>query len=233
MKYIFYHLPKTGGQSINLSFRKHLVYHKTFIHLGYHGEKAARELGLAPWRDRTLVQRDMAFFIMGHKVDLNTKNYFGIGREAKEMILFREPALHLVSLYNFKYRHKENPPSFFTWYTLLKIKGGKNWQATNFFRHYLKKSYLKSYFLKNLDYFKIILDDFWFVGVTENINYDFQKIAFNMGIEQFIMERTNVSGEKTLKHIEITQKLRDKLNNENELDFNLYIYAKNRNNQFH
>lgn len=54
-----------------------------------------------------------------------------------------------------------------------------------------------------------------------------------MGIEQFIMERTNVSGETTIKHIEITRKLRDKLNHENKLDFNLYTYAKNRNNKFH
>ena len=33
-----------------------------------------------------------------------------------------------------------------------------------------------------------------------------------MCIEQFTIERTNVSGEKTIKHIEITQKFRDKLN---------------------
>lgn len=232
MKYIFYHLPKTGGQSINSSFRKRLEYHKAFIHLGYHGEKSAEELGLLPWENRPKFQRDKAIFIMGHKVDVNTKKYFQLDKEAKEMIIFREPAIHLVSLYNFTYRHIKTPPSFYLWYTKLKLKGAKNWQATNFYRHYLKGSFFKCYFLDDFEFFKKKLEKFWYVGVTENINNDFPKIAFDMGIDHFKIERVNVSGEKSIKHLVINQELRDKLNRENELDYKIYMYARNRKNLF-
>ena len=142
------------------------------------------------------------------------------------MIFFREPAKQLVSLYNYKYKHVESPPSFSMFYTKLKLKGNKNFQATNFYRHYLKINYFKFYFFKDFNFFKRILDNFWYVGVTENIDYDLKKIAKELGIKKFEINRKNISDERPIKHLKINQNLRDKLNNENELDYKLYNYAK-------
>jgi len=229
MKYLMFHMPKTGGQSINVSFRKYLKNHEEVIHLSGRGEVHARRLGLLPWGQRPKKERDKAILVTGHAVNKNTQFLFKTGMDARHMVVFREPAKLLVSLYNYKYRFKEKAPSFKRWYFSLRIRGLKNWQATVFYRQYLKGYYLTSYFLNDFNYFKEILDTFWYVGAIERINEDFKEIAKFMDISEFEMERINVANTKDRKkHVHLTEKLRKKLNHENKLDFDLYQYALNR-----
>jgi hypothetical protein len=233
MKWILYHIPKTGGQTIINSFQKHFIPNVELIHLGVDGDNEIREKGLLPWKKRPKIERDNAKLIIGHYVSVQTQNLFLELEMAKHMIIFREPALHIISLYNFKFRHTKNPPSFKSWYRKLKLKGCKNWQATNFYRHFLKKGYLKSYFLNDFKYFGSILDDFFYVGVTENLNRDLPVLADRMGIVDFTTKTKNVSGVKTKSHFVATISEIEFLNKDNPLDYKLWSYACKRSDDFY
>ncbi|MFC1878057.1 hypothetical protein ACFL2E_12445 [Thermodesulfobacteriota bacterium] len=229
MKYILYHMPKTGGISINKSFKKHLKFHEELIHLSNHGNLIARRIGLLPWEKRSQEERNKAILVMGHSVNKDTQLLFKTNQKARHMVVFREPAKLIASLYNFTYQYKSVALPFALWCFWLRLKGLRNWQATVFYRHYLKRDYLSSYLLHDFNYFKNILDSFWYVGVTERINEDFKELAKFIGISNFEMETVNVSGSgDKIKHLQLTESLRNKLNNENKLDFQLYKYALNR-----
>lgn len=226
LKFILFHIPKTGGQSINKSFIKYLTYQEDLIHHSPRGDVKARRMNKLPWSQRPPKERDSAIFVMGHSVSKDTQLLFKTDQEAKHMVVFREPAKLLVSLFNFQYRHKRVAPPFDFWCTWLKLKGLKNWQATVFYRHFLKKGILSSYFINDFNYFKDILDSFWYVGAIERINEDFIELSKFMGILNFEMETINVGGVDDRKtHVHLTDRLREKLNKEHNLDYQLYQYA--------
>lgn len=232
MKFILYHIPKTGGQTITNSFSKHFTTHEELIHLGVDGIKDAKKKGLKDWKNRKKIERDKAKLVLVHYVDINTQNLFKIQEQAKHMIIFREPARHIISLYNFNFRNKKNPPSFKIWYLKQKLKGSRNWQATNFYRHFLKKSYIKSYFLNDVYFFKKILDSFFYVSVTKNIDRDLPILAKKMELDNFTVKSKNISVELKNVHYKLSESDREFLNRDNPLDFKIWQYACSRSNDF-
>jgi hypothetical protein len=52
MKFILYHIPKTGGQTITNSFGKFFTTHEKLIHLGVDGIKDVLKKGLKDWKNR-------------------------------------------------------------------------------------------------------------------------------------------------------------------------------------
>tara|TARA_X000000368_G_scaffold409121_1_gene390630 strand:+ start:213 stop:926 length:714 start_codon:yes stop_codon:yes gene_type:complete len=226
-KYIFYHLPKTGGQSVKDCLREHLNEHEEFINYCEVGFEAEINLNLISWELREQAKRDKAIIVMGHKVTKDTHKLFSPKFHTRHMVVFREPAKLIVSLYNYTFRFVESPPNFWFWHFKLLLKGHRNWQATNFFRHFLRKNYVFSYFLPDYAFFKNIMDSFWYVGAIENINHDFNKIMMFFGIKDVSLGKTNISknSQKTKKHLVLTPTLRTKLNNIHSMDIKLYEYS--------
>ena len=232
MKYIFYHIPKTGGQTITNSFADKFIFHEELIHLGVFGINDAKKKGLLSWDMRSQTDRDLAKFVFGHYVNINTQNLFKVDEKAKHMIVFREPARHIVSLYNFIFRNDKTPPSFKLWYMKQKLKGNKNWQVTNFYRHFLNKGYLRSYFLSDVNFFKKLLDEFYFVSTTEKINRDLPILAKKMKVVNFNIKNKNITDPFKKVHFKANKDDIDFLNSDNPLDFKIWKYAYSRSNCF-
>ena len=176
-------------------FEKHLELHIELIHLGDRGIEESERMALVDWRKRTPKERDEAVLIAGHYVNKNTHKLFNNQENIGHWILFREPAKHLASLYNFTFREVRNPPSFRTWLYKQKIGGKSNWQATNFRRHFLKENFFTTFTKGNVIELKEALEGFFFVGTTETIDRDLPILASHLGIDDMRVSRINSSAE--------------------------------------
>ena len=232
MKHVFYHIPKTGGQTITGCFEERLEPHVELIHLGDRGIQESKQMALVDWRKRTPKERNQAVLVAGHYVNKNTCKLFNGQESIGHWVLFREPAKHLASLYNFTFRDVKSPPSFRTWLVKQKIGGKTNWQATNFRRHFLQERFIATFNKGNVSQLKKALDEFYFVGTTETIDRDLPILASHLGIEDLKVSRRNSSAERGSLHYNLTPADRERLNCENSVDYELWGYAKERSNRF-
>ena len=74
------------------------------------------------------------------------------------------------------------------------------------------------------------LEDFWFVGCSEYLDRDFPLLLRFIGVSG-TLDNANVSGVDYPKLLEPTEELRNRLNSDNELDFNLYTHFRDRLNE--
>ena len=227
-KLIFYHLPKTGGQTIKYTLAKYLKEGTLYINYSKIGRDREIQMNGSIWKSNNLEFRNRAVFVAGPSVNIRTKNKFKPDVKEDYAIIFREPAELIVSLYNYTYRFTRNPIPFSLWHLKLILKGNRNWQLTNFYRHFLIKGIIKSYFLPSLEFFINVLKSFLFVGLTENIDSDIKFFISYFDIENYQIERKNVSMNKgkMFKHLELNSTLRSKLNRIHNLDYEIYKLIK-------
>ena len=223
-KYLIYHIPKTGGQSIRNALGRSLTYDKELIHLSGWGAKKVQEAGLLPFERRPQEDRDQARFIIGHHVHKNTHKLLSADK-VRYITFFRNPAEQIVSRYNFEthkdFKNKEL--SFDHWY---KRFNRKNNQTFHFICRFLQKPYL--IFFPQKKVFKIVqqeLKKFWYVGTTENIDCDL-KFLFNFwGLKNSFITHDNVSGKNFKKRKSLDESLRQRLLQENWIDTMIYRHA--------
>lgn len=218
--FVFAHIPKTGGQTLRNHFIKHLRFHDEFIHLGPYGIAEAEKLGLPPFDARPVEQRQRARVILGHNVTQDTHTLVP-GRTSRHITFLREPAEMLVSYYNFQAKQDRlsgNPvASFEQWYDASK-------------RNNIMTGWIYTYFMMRpaarvtptvwADVVET-LEGFWFVGVTECMNQDAPQLLRHIGVPTSL-EPANVSGVHYPKTLSLTPELREQLNAENRLDWDLY-----------
>ena len=218
--FLFVHLPKTGGQTLRDSFRKHLDFHREFIHLGTLGEEDAANRGLLPFHQRPIEERAHARVILGHRVNCQTHTLVP-SKVPRYIIFLRDPAELLVSLYNFEMRYQRpaNDPvmPFDKWY-------GEG-QRRNFMTYWLLSDYLHPGKPKRgtppLDAVNAALENFWFVGCSEFLDQDGPLLLRRMGLPQHL-ERVNVTGVHHPRLLVLDDALRDRLYADNALDVELY-----------
>jgi hypothetical protein len=218
--FLFAHLPKTGGQTLRNCFRRHLEFHREFIHLGPFGENDAAKLGLLPFEQRPVEERARAKVILGHRVTHQT-HLLVPGKLPRYVLFLRDPAELLVSLYNFEMRYQRPADQpvvpFEKWY--------KDGRRANFITNFLLVHFLQSKKRLSaaaaLPLINSALEKFWFVGCSEFLDDDAPLLLSRIGVPQDL-ERSNVAGVHYPKTLTLDDSLRATLHAESEVDLQLY-----------
>lgn len=233
--YVFLHVPKTGGSTINAHLRQHLEYDSVFVHLGGDGELYRQEAGLEPWEDRSDDDRNRARVLTGHRSSYGIHKLVP-GRPARYLTIQREPAARIMSTYNFRMQRFGLDLSFEDWYA-----GFARNKAFKWMRQLLD--------LRGTSDFAPVADrirTFWFVGVTEHLDDDLPYLFDHFGVPSDTWQNQRVAidndarvaeslslptqarwqkGNPTLKRMELTPDLRERINQDNKRDLKLYELA--------
>ena len=237
--WIFIHLFKTGGTTINIHFYKHLDWDIDFIHMSPWGNSYRKKNNRLPLEKRSPEERSIVKVISGHEV------YYGIHRHIphknpKYFTIIREPAKFCISLYNFYYSRKHTDKNFYDWYEQFYNNKYRNC-ITNFYAKRYTKKTLLPYHDINLQLAKKLLDQCWFIGITENSSIDFKYIFNSMLLpEEYENYRQAGNPQSSLKEIDshpcnneeikkyqhLTEDIRQQIMIDHSIDYDLYHYAK-------
>ena len=98
--FIFLHVPKTGGTTINVHLSEQMKFDEEYVHIGNWGSDYRKKHGLVEWEDRPQKEKNKARFLAGHGT------YFGIHKEVSNVkpyyiLVLRDPLKRFISGYNF------------------------------------------------------------------------------------------------------------------------------------
>jgi hypothetical protein len=99
--FIFLHLPKTGGTTLNVHLAKNLKFDEEYVHIGNWGNEYRKNNGLEDWFKRPQKEKNKAKFIAGHGV------YYGIHKHVRNVdayyiSIIRDPMKRFLSGYHFE-----------------------------------------------------------------------------------------------------------------------------------
>jgi hypothetical protein len=234
--YVFLHVPKTGGSTINRHLRRHLDYDEVFVHLGGAGRDFRKAHGRADWEARPVADRSRARVIAGHWARYGVHELLP-DREPRYFTVLREPASRIVSAYNFQMQQRNDDQDFWQWYE-------------DYPRNVAFKALRKAFGLPNGTPYRDVADRIdtllWFVGVTEHLDEDLPALFTALGtpggwVNQRVAttDRTEVaasldddetehlsSGELIFRRLEVTDAIRDRLLESNRRDAKLHRLAR-------
>ncbi|MAL52409.1 MAG: hypothetical protein CL991_07160 [Euryarchaeota archaeon] len=210
--WFFYHLPKTGGQTI----RDHL-------HAGLGSEGY---LHLGKWdRDRPLGFDDVAAMsadqlaglraIGGHPLTVKFHSLFA-DRSKREIVVVREPAARIVSHYNFSNTMRERRSEPLLDFEEFLTSQTNRQTIALVHRFGLPRS------RQLLDKVLYGLTRCAFVGRTDDLDQTLPLLFGAIGISSEVKGRSNVTGETINRYVELTPSLSARLQAENPLDVMLY-----------
>ncbi len=241
--FVFFHVPKTGGISINHLLNEKLHRGIDFIDLGLAGEEDDAQHNRLPIERRSRPERAKVRVITGHEVFMRTERLFP-DRVARRITFLRKPASRIVSAFNYEtsdaaplsgwdntvsfekwYRHQERDvmTKFLAKRVINNRLGVAFAQAQRFSRYPLHLGCGKWVF----EQVQGALKEFWFVGCTESLSADMPRIARRMGIEGGVDKR-NATGRNFSRRLDLTPELEARLEEENRFDTQLYNYWKER-----
>lgn len=179
--YLFAHVPKTGGTTINVHLARHLEWDAEFVHLGGWGDHRRRSEGRSPIDERDPQELARVRVVSGHDVDGTTHRLFP-GTEARYVTILREPAARLVSTYNYRMSAPgARLVPFDEWYDGLPPNPATRW---------LRRRFAPGAGLPDL---LDVLRGFWFVGTTEDLDDDLPHLFSAIGVPRG-HERKRVAG---------------------------------------
>ena len=237
--FVIFHVPKTGGISINHLLNEKLTRGVDFIDLGQAGEEDDALHGRLPIEKRSRGDRAKVRVVSGHEVFMRTERLFP-DRIPRRITFLRKPAGRIVSAFNYETsdaapftRWDETTP-FETWYRyqerdvmtkfLAKRVIGSRlsvaWAQGQRFARYPLHRGAGSWVFERV---QAALREFWFVGCTESLSNDMPKIARRMGIEGGVDKR-NATGRNFARRLELTPELEARLAEDNRFDTQLYQY---------
>jgi len=251
--YIFLHIPKTGGASLNQNLMRKLSKKEI-------GGDVNEISSLSP------KQKQTKKYIHGHGLYYGIHKFFP-DREPRYIVFLRDPAKRRVSQYNhdihrMKSRYK---PSFQKWYEsqisdemcfLLskKFKGIPGRKVSTKLDPFLNAMKIANSGFRKILGFKVLkfflslkrrkeeefengmklLDRSWFVGVTQNLDEDIPKILKALGLDPH-WERYRTAKSKgskisdskieVIKEFELDEETRKKIYQDNKLELQLYEHA--------
>lgn len=234
---VFFHIPKTAGMSLTYMFLREYGEDK-IVRITKRPRVSwamtPKEYYMLLFEERSLIR-----FLTGHIV---SKKMIELNKEriVKKIVFVREPASHIISLYN-QYVRMMQDRSYMKYYYLSKIvsplyanevmpfefwyKFVKNPQTCHFkWRYFLGK---RGWQIKRSDIGDIIkeISEFFFVGITENFEKDVRLLMKKLSIDVCDIEKKNVVGMDYKKYIDLDSGLRERLNKENLFDSMLYEEA--------
>ena len=241
--YIFLHIPKCAGTT----FRTHLKYnfnHGELLDIQPSLEKSFEKRSEVDEYIRSLPldKKEKIKVIFGHSV------YFGIHEHFKSqpryITFLRNPLTHALSSYNYICEHYDFYRKMYKNRRLPKNKDAlsfKKWQEL--FDMNVQTHVVLNYTLdnriglygdtkineKHLEEARQILDNFYFVGLTETFEEDASFLFNELQIKKFIKKPQNVT---LKKHIHKSKKLFDLISYATTLDQQLYAHAVQLNRDF-
>ena len=241
--FIFFHVPKTGGISINHLLNEKLTRGVDFIDLGLAGQEADAEHGRLPIAKRSREERAKVRVITGHDVFMRTERLFP-DRIAHRITFLRKPASRIVSAFNYETsdaapftRWDEQTP-FETWYRYQERDVMTKFLAKRVISHRLGIALAQGQRFARyplhlgsggwvFNRVQRALEDFWFVGCTESLSADMPIIARRIGIEGEV-EKRNATGRNFSRRLDLTPELEARLAADNRYDTRLYEHWKQR-----
>jgi hypothetical protein len=222
--YLFIHLPKTGGTTINGHLARHLAWDEEVVHLGPWGDRRRDQEGRPDPTGWPAGAWERVRAVVGHGVDGSTADLVA-GREARYFTVIREPAERLVSLYNFQVSRSGTDLGFWEWHERF---------GANRMTRRLRKALDAGSPAELRD----TLRRFWFVGVTEHLHDDLPHLFAAIGVPVTWTNRRVTGAGDDLDdldmgremyplrhHIEATDELLDLLRERNARDLRLYEFA--------
>jgi len=222
--YLFIHLFKTGGTTINGHLASHLTWDEEFVHLGPWGRRVRDRDGQPDPSDWPPERWNRTRVVAGHGVEANTRLLLP-DRDVRFLTILRDPAELLVSRYNFETSRTGEHLDFWKWY--------RKRQPNRSLRRLRNALGVQSY----ADV-RDVLDTFWFVGVTEHLGDDLPHIFETIGVPTNWVNRRVTGGGDDLedldigretfpiqRHTVLTDDLRERLYIENKKDLRLYRHA--------
>jgi hypothetical protein len=225
--YLFLHLFKTGGTTINGHLARHLAWDEEFVHLGPWGDRVRARDGSPDPADWDADRWSRVRVAAGHRVD-GTTHLFVPDREARYLTIVRDPADLLVSRYNFYASRTGDTAGFWAWYER---------RAPNPTLRRLRTALRAPSF----EVAREALDRFWFVGATEHLDDDLGHLFAAIGVPPNWVNRRVTGGNDDLddldmgretfpvrRHVVADAEMRERIHDENRKDLRLHRYALDR-----
>ena len=235
--WVFLHLSKTGGTTVNGHFKRHMSWDESFVHLGGWGNRYRKMAGRKPLQARSLEERLRVKVISGHRA------YYGVhhlvcSQKPKYFTIVRDPAERCVSRYNFNRSRGRVTSNFETWYSNIYLPQHRN-AACQFFS---ERAINLSTSLEHEQKFRLacqLLNLCWFVCLTKNLTTDLALIFTEMGLPADFMNY-RVAGqpgnaldglghpsekERIKRHYTPARDMRARIYEDHVWDVRLYEYA--------
>ena len=206
--YAIYHMSKTGGTTLRLTLEKNLKnneFIRLYVDSGYFSSIEHIESYLSGLLEK---EKDFIRVVIGHEVFEEFLKHFN--RDIRRIVFLRNPFDRTISLYNHVRRAQDNKDSKErkpSWFNVISDTGDvftfKEWYnqykglLKNFYIRELVRKFSKEKIGKSpqelIREAKKILEDFYFVGITENPE-DFLFVYDLFGIKNIdTFKRENVS----------------------------------------
>jgi len=214
--YIFLHLEKTGGTTINGHLHNQLEWDEEFVHIGPWGDLYREDKGREPFHKRNLRRRKKANVIAGHDV------WYGIHKLIPDKIpryftVLRDPTDRLVSLFNhstyfedfknfFKITRKNDIVKFYYtrlnryrliyykyFYFMSSVLNNNIKIANNLTENLDSKNFWETYCFNQV---KETLDNFWKVIPLKYLDNELKIIFDKVGVPKDNWKNYRVSGKK-------------------------------------
>ena len=234
--WIFFHLRKAGGTTLNGHFKKYLLWDRSFVLQSNWGEVYRKTNGRLPLHERSLEARREVRVLSGHRT------YYGIhqlipGKKPIYVALMRDPAAQIVSAYNFDRSRGKTDLTFRAWYKYY-TKNHANF-ITNFYAHRLIQLPLQCSFRDRLNMAKKLFTQCRCLLLTENLDKDLPLLFKRMGLplswDNYRVAGNNDGNLNDLNHIKKDEKVgrhfvldevtKQQIYSDHPFDFELYAYA--------
>jgi hypothetical protein len=246
--YIFHHIPKSGGSSFKKLIKKNFKKEELF-RFNFYKSPSEGDVGKKVLIDRfkkyiskmSIEEVKKIKFLYGQGVPYGIEKYFG--RPARYIVFLRNPESRIISWYNYLfglYRRekakgvlnlpyskmlfvKGKVPSFQEW--ARKKYGEKGTGVITTYQHLARWGYLRGKSKKEI---KEALDKFYFIGITNKLQFDLNFLSYVFGFNKFFIKE-NISKRVVKK---LTNKSRDYFQTKNKWDELIYDLAQQKRKEF-